>query len=170
MAPEMSSAGGVLLRDAAEADMAAVHALNEVSVPAVNSLAPDRLARLTSDAAYCRVAVIGAQLAGFLICLAPEAPYDSPNFRWFRKRYAEFLYVDRVAVAARHQRRGIGRALYRDAAAFRPGRFPLMAAEVNLRPRNEQSLRFHARMGFEAVGSRDHGHVEVRYLVRPLPL
>lgn len=160
----------MLLRDATDADLAAVNALNELSVPAVNSLAPERLAWLARESVYFRVAVFGADIAGFLICLAPEAPYDSPNFDWLKARYEDFLYIDRVAVSRRYHRRGVARALYRDAASSGDERFRLLVAEVNTRPRNDPSLRLHASMGFEAVGSQDHGDVEVQYLVRPLPL
>ncbi len=153
-----------------EADLAAVHRLNQEAVPAVNSLAPDRLAWLAGESVYFRVAVIGGDVAGFLICLPPEAPYDSPNFGWLKVRYEDFLYIDRVAVSSRYHRRGVARALYRDAASSGGDRYRLLAAEVNTRPRNEGSLRFHASMGFEPVGSQDHGSVKVRYLVRPLPL
>ncbi len=162
--------GSMLLRDATEADMAAVHALNEMSVPAVNSLSRERLEWLARECEYFRVAEFGRDVAGFLMCLAPGAPYDSPNFGWLKARYEDFLYIDRVAVSSLYHRRGVAAALYRDAASSAGERFRLLAAEVNTRPRNEPSLRFHARMGFEAVGSRDHGNVEVQYVVRPLPL
>ncbi len=164
------SGTAMLLRDASPADLTDVHALNELSVPGVNSLSPDRLAWLAAESAYFRVAVVGDDIAGFLICMAPDAPYDSPNFGWYRERYRDFLYIDRVAVASRYFRRGVASALYRDAAAIGESRFRLLAAEVNTRPRNEQSLRFHERMGFESVGSQDHGTVEVVYVLRNLPL
>ncbi len=160
----------MLLRDAVDADLATVHALNEQSVPAVNSLAPDRLVWLAREAAYFRVATFGMDIAGFLLCLSPEVPYDSPNFGWVKARYDDFLYIDRVAVASQYHRRGVARALYRDAASLSGKRFRLLAAEVNTRPRNDGSLRFHASMGFEAVGSQDHGYVQVQYFVRSLPL
>lgn len=136
----------------------------------MNSLSLERLAWFAQEAEYFRVAEFDSQVAGFLVCLPPEAPYDSPNFRWLHARYRDFLYIDRVAVSSKFQRRGIASALYRDASAAAGDRFRLLAAEVNLKPRNEESLLFHQRFGFESVGSQDHGHVEVQYMVRPLPL
>ena len=160
----------MLLRDATEADLSAILELNERSVPAVNSLALERLEWLAAESVYFRVADFDTDIAGFLLCMAPEAPYDSPNFRWFKERYEEFLYIDRVAVGYRYQRRGVASALYRDAASFAGSRFRLLAAEINTSPRNEQSLEFHHRLGFRAVGSQDHGHVAVQYVVRSMPM
>ena len=136
----------------------------------MNSLAFEDLGWFARQAAYFRIAVLEAQIAGFLVCLAPEAPYDSPNFQWLKARFSDFLYIDRVAVSSRFQRRGIASALYRDAAGRASARFRLLAAEVNLRPRNDESLLFHERFGFQPVGTQDHGHVEVQYMVRALPL
>ena len=158
------------IRDVRLADLSAVGAINEAAVPAMNSLSPERLAWFAREAEYFRVVECDAEVAGFLICLAPEAPYDSPNLRWLTERFKNFLYVDRVAVSARFRRRGVAKALYGDASATASGRFRLIAAEVNVRPRNGGSLRFHEDLGFEPVGTQDHGYVEVRYLVRPLPL
>lgn len=158
------------VRDVTEQDLPAVQTINEESVPAMNSLSVRRLRWFLREAEYFRVAESRSQVAGFLICMAPEAPYASPNFRWLNERYRNFLYIDRVAVASRFQRCGIGSALYQDASRKARDRFRMFAAEVNVRPRNERSLRFHRLLGFKAVGEQDHGYVKVRYLVRPLPL
>ena len=158
------------IRDVSPADLPAVLALNERSVPSMNSLTMERMQWFAGNAAYFRVAEISGSIAGFLICMAPEAPYRSPNFLWLQERYRDFLYIDRVAVSAHFRRRGIAGALYRDAAATAPSRFQMLACEVNLRPTNPESLRFHERYGFEPVGTQDHGDVEVQYMIRALPL
>lgn len=158
------------IRDVRPADLPAVLALNERSVPSMNSLTMERMQWFAGNAAYFRVAEISGSIAGFLICMAPEAQYRSPNFLWLQERYRDFLYIDRVAVSAHFRRRGIAGALYRDAAATAPSRFQMLACEVNLRPPNPESLRFHERHGFEPVGRQDHGDVEVQYMIRALPL
>ncbi|RYF90942.1 MAG: GNAT family N-acetyltransferase, partial [Caulobacteraceae bacterium] len=55
------------------------------------------------DAAGLRRLVGAAFLAlrappaeALLIAFDQDAAYDSPNFLWFRERYARFVYVDRV--------------------------------------------------------------------------
>lgn len=158
------------IRDVSAADLPAVLALNEQSVPSMNSLTMERMRWFADTAAYFRVAESSGSMAGLLICMAPDAPYRSPNFLWLRERYQDFLYIDRVAVSAQFRRRGIAGALYRDAAGTAPSRYRMLACEVNLRPMNPESLRFHERYGFESVGTQDHGDVEVQYMIRPLPL
>ena len=39
-------------------------------------------------------------IAGFLICMAPEAPYRSPNFLWLLERYRDFSTL--TALPSRH--------------------------------------------------------------------
>ena len=153
------------IRNVEPADLAAVLALNEQSVPAVNSLTAEKM-----EWASFRVAELSSSIAGFLICLPPDAPYDSPNFCWLNQRFEDFLYIDRIAVASAFRRRGVASALYNDAAAIAGSQFRMLACEVNLRPRNRESLDFHDRLGFEPVGTQDHGSVEVQYLVKRLPL
>ena len=56
------------------------------------------------------------------------------------------------------QRRGIGRSLYAEVERLAAQRRPTagtFALEVNLRPRNDQSLAFHAELGFVEVGQRE---------------
>jgi hypothetical protein len=159
----------VSLRDVTERDLEAICSLNERSVPAVNSLSLKQLRWFMRKAEYFRLAECSSRIAGFLLCLAPEADYDSPNFRWLNERYDGFLYIDRVAVDPSFHRRGIAKALYLDAATTVGDRFRMIACEINIRPKNDASLEFHDRLGFRPVGTRDHGYVEVQYMVRPLP-
>ncbi len=135
----------------------------------MNSLTLDDLEWFAREAEYFRIAEVAAGIAGFLICLRPDTAYASPNFRWLNERFDDFLYIDRVAVAPLYHRKGVASALYTDAAAQAPPGLRMLACEVNLRPRNSESIRFHERQGFEPVGSQDHGYVQVQYMVRRLP-
>jgi hypothetical protein len=77
-----------------------------------------------------------------------------------------------VAIAPAFQRRGIGRALYADVERLARQRRPAadtIALEVNLRPRNDRSLAFHAELGFVEVGRRetDHGTL-VSMMTKPI--
>lgn len=160
----------VSLRDAAARDLAAVHALNEAAVPHVNSLRAEALSWFLDHAFYFRVAEVDGPAQGFLIALSPEAEYASPNFAWFVRRRTDFVYIDRVVVDPAARRRGVARRLYEDLARSATGRAGRLACEVNLRPRNEGSLRFHAELGFVEVGRQETegGAKEVSLMVKPL--
>jgi asparaginyl-tRNA synthetase len=78
--------------------------------------------------------------------LLPGADYGSPNYEFFCERLDNFVYLDRVAVTENFQGIGIGAALYREVEMKTDAEW--FALEVNTKPRNEGSLRFHAREGF----------------------
>lgn len=168
----MGSLRGVMLRDYRPDDLPAVHAINQAEVPAVGSVTAEALGRLAELSLIALVAELDERVAGFCLVLPPGADYGSVNYRWFAERYDDFVYLDRVAISPDFQRRGVGRALYgeveRLAAARRPsaGQFLL---EVNLRPRNDTSLAFHAELGFVEVGRQetDYGAL-VSMMAKPL--
>lgn len=146
------------LRDYRADDIAAIHAINDAEVPAVGSATPRELAHIASQSVIALVAEIDDLVAGFCFVLAPGADYGSKNYVWFADRYDDFVYLDRVAIAPVFRRRGVGRAMYADverlAAVRRPSATDF-TLEVNVRPRNDGSLAFHAGLGFVEVGRRD---------------
>jgi len=94
----------------------------------------------------------------------PGRDYDSPNYGWFAARYPRFVYVDRIAVDAGHRGAGLARRLYDEVVAVARRRgCDLVCAEVNVQPRNEASLAFHARYGFsEQAEVADPRYQELR--------
>lgn len=160
------------LRDAVAADLPAIHAINQANVPAVGSITFPGLEWYFAKAAALRVAEIDGVVAGFLLALRPGLDYSSLNYAWFSVRYADFYYIDRLAVSEEWRRRGIARALYADVEAYaRAVSAPRLACEVNLRPRNDVSLAFHEEQGFVEIGQQDTdaGDKTVVMLVRHLP-
>src|SRR3546814_16650657 len=97
-----------------------------------------------------------------------SAAYASDNYRWFTARYDDFVYLDRIAVDSSARRAGVGGALYDALDALASERRVPALCEVNLVPRNDPSLAFHATRGFECVGApaHDRGQV-VRMFARP---
>ncbi len=162
----------VQLRDVQPGDFETILAINEACVPAVGTSTLDEITHLVGQSVIALVADVEGQVAGFCLVLAPGADYRSMNYRWFSDRYDEFVYLDRVAIAEPFRRGGIGNAMYaeveRRSAIERPAatHFTL---EVNLRPRNDPSLAFHARLGFEEVGQQetDYGAL-VSLMAKPL--
>ncbi len=131
--------------------------LNDREVPRVSHLGPDGLRALLPVCDLGVVATDGAgAVAGFVLAIAPGAPYESVNYRWFDARGDDFLYVDRVVVAATHRRRRVATKLY-DAvvARARATARDRVTCEVNIRPTNDASLAMHRDRGFVEVGRQD---------------
>jgi predicted GNAT superfamily acetyltransferase len=107
-----------------------------------------------------RAAEVDGTVAGFCLVLPPGVDYASLNYGWFSRHAAElgygtFAYLDRIAVAPAARRHGVGRALYARLVDELTGSSPVLFCEVNVRPRNETSLAFHAAVGFREVGQQD---------------
>jgi uncharacterized protein len=145
---------GIAVRPAAARDRRSIVDINAGGVPGVAAIGGEELAWLSRPSVHFLVAEADARVGGYLCALAPDAPYDAEEFRWFQARHADFLYVDQVAVAAASRGRGVGRMLYAELVriARRSGR-PRIVCEVNLEPPNPGSLAFHARLGFREVGT-----------------
>jgi uncharacterized protein len=147
---------------------AAMLELNNDHATALSWLTPEPLAQIVGQA--FRAWRIG-EVDAFLVALDETASYGSPNFRWFRDRFARFVYVDRIVVAQTARGRGLARMLYealiREASETGHER---IVCEVNLSPPNPESDAFHAALGFTEVGSASiHGGAKtVRYLERRL--
>jgi predicted GNAT superfamily acetyltransferase len=160
----------VQIRAYAPGDEAWVFAANQANVPEVGPMDPAKHAWYVTHAPYLVVAEVDGERAGFLFGFTEGSAYASPNYRWFAARYPSFVYVDRVVVDERHRGLGIGRLLYDDLVAWSAGRHPVLCAEVNTRPRNDGSLRFHSRYGFTEVGRQvPYDDIEVAMLVMELP-
>jgi predicted GNAT superfamily acetyltransferase len=139
------------LRPLRETDVADVLALNHANVTALSPLDESRLTTLRGLADRFDVLDVDGAFAGFVVTFAAGAAYDSVNFEWFSTRRDRFYYLDRIVLADDFRRRGLGGFVYdeleRVAAPY--GRLCL---EVNLVPRNEGSLAFHAARGYVEVG------------------
>ena len=164
------------LRPYHQDDLATIHTINEAAYPAVGTETIEALAFIAEESVIALVVDDdcgnGIEIAGFCLVLAPGADYDSMNYRWFADRYDDFIYLDRVAISPAFQRRGIGRALYAEVERQAVDRRPTatdFTLEVNLRPRNDTSLAFHADLGFVEVGQQetDYGAL-VSLMSKPL--
>lgn len=143
------------VRPLTSADADWVLATNNAAVPAVGELDAERLSRLVEQSVLALAVAVADDTdpAGFCLVLAPGVDYSSVNYRWFGDRYADFAYLDRVVIAPRHRGRGLGRELYDHVEAESDAEW--FCLEVNLRPRNDESLAFHERLGFAEVGRQE---------------
>jgi predicted GNAT superfamily acetyltransferase len=141
------------ISDVQQSDLEDVWVLNEDSVPHVGRIDRGAMHWFASNADYFRIVRVNDELAGFLIGLRPGLSYESPNYRWFCENYSDFGYIDRVAVAPSARRQGIATRLYQDFAAALDDAVSVMTCEVNIRPANEPSMRYHLEHGFLQVGT-----------------
>lgn len=159
----------VVVRSLTEADDAVLLALNNAEVPRVTALDEADLARYRRVLADALAIGPEGDPDAFCWTVGPGTDYSSVNYGWVSARYERFIYLDRVVVAPRARGRGLARALYDEVAARAVGRADHFLAEVNTQPRNDESLAFHAALGFTEVGrARPYGDdIEVGYLARP---
>jgi predicted GNAT superfamily acetyltransferase len=159
-------------RRVALADLDAVRELNDAAVPAVNSISMEQFGIFGDEAPFFEVAELDGRIVAFLVGLTHpgDVHYESMNYAWFKERFGSFLYVDRVVVDPSAHGRGIGRAFYDHFTAAHGADHEYLCAEVNLRPRNSQSLAFHERLGFVAYGEQttDGGAKRVTMLAKRL--
>lgn len=99
------------------------------------------------------------------------ADYDHKNLSWLRARFDAFFYIDRIIIDSAAQGKGYARALYEDfeTEARRKG-LPRLVCEVNTKPDNPGSHRFHEKMGFEPIGDVEYPdyNAAVRYYLKEL--
>ncbi len=165
----------VTIRPFADHDVEPAMVLNNANIPELNELDHAEVARLAALSESALVAeVLGddgqSRFAGFCWVLGPSQPYASLNYGWFSRHYSEFVYLDRIAVHSDFRRFGIGRGFYAAIVEQFTGMHPVLLCEVNVRPRNETSLKFHHAIGFREVGQQetDGGKKTVSLLELPL--
>ncbi len=142
----------IIIRDVREHELDLVLALNNAAGPGILPMDAAKLNFFWENADYFRVAEKDGLLAGFLVALSRDAPHVSPNFLWFRERYPEFMYIDRIVIASTRRGAGVGRVFYGDVQSFAEVRVARIAAEVFLESSSHPALLFHGSFGFREVG------------------
>ena len=130
-------------------DLAEAWRINQANVPAVGDETMTSFREIFEVSSVSLVVETPPGIAGFCMVLPPGTSYDSPNYLYFCERYTSFAYLDRVAFGAGFQGMGYGAALYREVESQLD--VDHLTLEVNVKPANEGSLRFHAREGFVEV-------------------
>lgn len=142
------------IRDVQPHELDSILALNNAAGATILPLDAAALRVLYEQASYFRLAEIDGHIAGFLLAMREDAHYASPNFRWFREHYPEFVYIDRIVIAKPYRGLGLGRVFYADVTSYAETHVPLLACEVFLEPRDDVSVLFHGTWGFQEVGQQ----------------
>jgi uncharacterized protein len=139
------------------ADLDRLLAINEANVPEVGSVDVGRFGFILSESPIALVVQVADALAGFCLVMGAGSSYDSVNYQWFRERYDDFMYLDRVAFDPSFQGQGLGTLLYAEVERlmYAFDGVERLTLEVNVDPPNERSLAFHTRRGFSEVGQQD---------------
>ena len=145
----------VMIRAAAPGDFESICALNLAEVQHTSAMDVARLAELNAISCYHRVANLGGIVSAFLLAMCNGSAYKNENFEWFSKKYARFIYIDRIVVSSASRGQRLGSLLYED--MFRHARskaIPLVTCEYNIVPPNEPSRLFHDKFGFTEQGTQ----------------
>jgi predicted GNAT superfamily acetyltransferase len=139
------------------ADLARVLEINNANTPGVSELT---MSELETDIKNCLHALAidneKGEVCAFCITFAPDAPDGGANHQWFAERFESFVYLDRIAIDSNHQNCGLGVQLYQSVEnmMLQSSEHSMLCCEVNLKPPNPGSLRFHHRIGFTEVGQQ----------------
>jgi uncharacterized protein len=139
------------LRPLRDTDVADVLTLNEANVTALAPMDEERLHELRKIADRFDVVDVEGRFGGFVITFAAGSSYDSENYLWFGSRHRTFYYLDRIVLHEEFRRQGLGTYVYDEVEAV-AAPYGRLALEVNLVPRNDVSLAFHAGRGYVEVG------------------
>jgi predicted GNAT superfamily acetyltransferase len=148
-------APGVVIRPAVPTDFDTICALNLAEVQHTSPMDIARLAELSAISCYHKLVCLDGIVSAFLLAMCSGSTYKNDNFEWFSKKYARFIYVDRVVVSSASRGLRLGSLLYEDMFSYaRSNAIPLVACEYNLVPPNEPSRLFHDKFGFREQGTQ----------------
>lgn len=142
----------MLIRNLNADDVETMLDINQTNTPALGDEDRDSMGQLLSWSSIALGCDVADRLVGFCLVMAPGLPYPSSNYRWFCDRYSDFAYLDRVGFSTPFQGWGYGTQLYAEVQRRLDSEW--FTLEVNLRPANAGSLRFHERLGFTEVGQQ----------------
>lgn len=148
-----------VIRQYKDSDEDAIIALNYYSESLLSPMDKKRFSLLRDNCSLLLVAEDGQEVIGFLMGFSENCRYDSVNYQWFDKRYNHFLYIDRVVIAESARSQGIGKSFYNHLEQWaRSVDKPVLTAEVDIKPPNIPSLKFHQNLGFKEVGRQQYGN------------
>ena len=111
----------------------------------------DNLIELIQRSNYSIFLTNKKQICAFLVCFRENSQYQSKNYKFFKKRFNKFFYIDRIGVVKGFKNKGLGTFIYNKIDAICLKNSLPICAEVNIVPLNKESIKFHEKMGFKKV-------------------
>ncbi len=140
--------------------------LNELNKPALGTLENlETLKKLYNYSMLCACSFLNKKLVAFCLLMNQSSEYSSPNFKYFKRKYNNFLYIDRIAIDTNYQRKGIGSLIYERFYELSIENNVPLCCEVNTFPLNKKSLDFHYKKGFKKIEELNYGNKKVVMLV-----
>ena len=146
--------------------------INELSLPAVNSISKSKFEWFYSNSIYFKLiqTTNNNEVHGFLLALNSLLNYESLNYKWFQERFNLFAYIDRIAILDKYKRNGLGKKLYADLEKSIKSKYNMIMCEYNLKPMNYESEKFHISVGYKRVGKliTHEGIKEVSLMIKKI--
>ena len=144
--------------------LTSLYSLNQENTPEVGLIDNiDSFATLIELSSTSLLAEYKNQIVGFVICFRENSIYGSENYKFFNNKKDKFIYIDRVVIKTGFRRMGFGTYIYRALDELASKELLPICCEVNSFPKNDISLNFHTKSGFEEVGERDFHNHSVKY-------
>ena len=141
--------------------------LNQLNIPALGSLEDlNHLENLFKSSSFIALIKINNNLVGFAIIMGSLSEYSSPNFLYFKKKYNDFMYIDRIAISEKYHRKGFGSLIYKELYNQSKNLGIPLCCEVNTNPINQQSLDFHKKLEFSIIEEISFGKKTVAMMVK----
>ncbi len=144
------------IRNANGKDLSAVKKVNNALVHSegkkgflMQTRTAEEFRRCLSLCKYFFVAESNNEIAGYLIVLDGSADYSENEICGKFKKFKGFVFAEQMGVLPSLQGNGIGTALY--TTLFEKGKKRILLG-VFTKPFNEQSRRFHEKLGFRSIG------------------
>ena len=144
-----------------------IYELNQSNLPALGPLnSINHLKELYIESKFILLLKNEIDYLGFAIVMDSDSNYQSLNYQYFRRKYTDFLYIDRVAVVDKAQRMGVGSSIYNKLYELNSEVSIPICCEVNTIPLNQQSLDFHSKQKFKIIEEVKFGKKRVAMLVK----
>ena len=103
------------------------------------------------------------KVIGFIVCFRESSDYWSQNYKFFSNNTEKFLYIDRIAVKKEFRRNNLASDLYKYVEKKVNYENLPLCCEVNIKPLNKASIKFHYKYGFKKIGTQNFVDHSVAY-------